>query len=262
MSMASKLAERARAGKPIRIGLIGAGKFGSMFLSQAPRALGLHVAGIADLDIDRARRATTAVGWPSEKISAKSIEEALGCGGSFLTDDANALIAADGIEVIVEATGNPGAGIAHALACCKHGRHDGQCGGGRAGGTSSCPSCFRSRDHLLPRLRRSAGPHRGAGRVGARVRFRDCLRGQGYEVPACLSQLDAGDRLGPLRLHRGPGRCGRLQRKDVQLVSRRDEVGDRDGGRGQRHGARRSGRRPRFSGMRRRRSAVGLATKR
>ena len=58
MSMASKLAERARAGKPVRIGLIGAGKFGSMFLSQAPRTTGLHVAGIADLDIDRARRAT------------------------------------------------------------------------------------------------------------------------------------------------------------------------------------------------------------
>jgi predicted homoserine dehydrogenase-like protein len=123
MSMASKLAERSRAGKPVRIGLIGAGKFGSMFLSQAPRAPGLHVAGIADLDIDRARRATAAIGWSSERIRAKSIEEALDSGGSFLTDDANALIAADGIDVIVEATGNPGAGIAHALACCKHGRH-------------------------------------------------------------------------------------------------------------------------------------------
>jgi predicted homoserine dehydrogenase-like protein len=123
MSMASKLAERSRAGKPVRIGLIGAGKFGSMFLSQAPRAPGLHVAGIADLDIDRARRATAAIGWSSERIRAKSIEEALDSGGSFLTDDANALIAADGIDVIVEATGNPGAGIAHALACSKHGRH-------------------------------------------------------------------------------------------------------------------------------------------
>jgi predicted homoserine dehydrogenase-like protein len=44
-------------------------------------------------------------------------------GKTFLTEDAGALIAADGIDVIVEATGNPAAGIRHALACCEHKRH-------------------------------------------------------------------------------------------------------------------------------------------
>ena len=43
MSMALKLAGRAQAEKPIRVGLIGAGKFGTMFLSQALRTPGLHV---------------------------------------------------------------------------------------------------------------------------------------------------------------------------------------------------------------------------
>ncbi|UHC18118.1 SAF domain-containing protein [Methylobacterium currus] len=123
MSLYHKLAARAEAGHPVRIGVIGAGKFGSMFLSQAPRTPGLHVVGIADLDPQRAKAALARVGWPAERSEARSIAEAMRQGTTFLTDDAEALIAADGIEVIVEATGHPGAGIRHALACCRHKRH-------------------------------------------------------------------------------------------------------------------------------------------
>ncbi|KMO43045.1 flagellar basal body P-ring biosynthesis protein FlgA [Methylobacterium tarhaniae] len=123
MSLYHKLAARAAAGNPVRIGVIGAGKFGSMFLSQAPRTPGLHVVGIADLDPQRARAALARVGWPAERYAAKSAAEAMRNGTTFLTDDAEGLIAADGIEVIVEATGHPGAGIRHALACCRHRRH-------------------------------------------------------------------------------------------------------------------------------------------
>ena len=123
MSLYHKLAARAAAGNPVRIGAIGAGKFGSMFLSQAPRTPGLHVVGIADLDPQRARAALARVDWPAERYGARSVAEALREGTTFLTDDAEGLIAADGIEVIVEATGHPGAGIRHALACCRHKRH-------------------------------------------------------------------------------------------------------------------------------------------
>ncbi|SEP43678.1 Predicted homoserine dehydrogenase, contains C-terminal SAF domain [Methylobacterium sp. ap11] len=123
MSLYHKLAARAEAGNPVRIGVIGAGKFGSMFLSQAPRTPGLHVVGIADLDPQRARAALARVDWPAERYGARSVAEALREGTTFLTDDAEGLIAADGIEVIVEATGHPGAGIRHALACCRHKRH-------------------------------------------------------------------------------------------------------------------------------------------
>jgi predicted homoserine dehydrogenase-like protein len=123
MSLYHKLAARAEAGNPVRIGVIGAGKFGSMFLSQAPRTPGLHVVGIADLDPQRARAALARVGWPAERSEARSVAEAMRRGTTFLTDDAEGLIASDGIEVIVEATGHPGAGIRHALACCRHRRH-------------------------------------------------------------------------------------------------------------------------------------------
>ncbi|BAQ47482.1 MULTISPECIES: NAD(P)H-dependent oxidoreductase [Methylobacterium] len=123
MSLYHKLAARAAAGNPVRIGVIGAGKFGSMFLSQAPRTPGLHVVGIADLDPQRARSALARVDWPAERYGAGSVAEALREGTTFITDDAEGLIASDGIEVIVEATGHPGAGIRHALACCRHKRH-------------------------------------------------------------------------------------------------------------------------------------------
>ena len=123
MSMALKLADRAQAGKPIRVGLIGAGKFGTMFLSQAQRTPGLHVVGVADLDLDRARRAFAMIGAAPDRAAARSIGDALAGGLTFLTDDALALIAAEGLEVIVEATGNPAAGIGHALACCRRQRH-------------------------------------------------------------------------------------------------------------------------------------------
>ena len=123
MSLFAKLAARAEAGNPVRVGLIGAGKFGSMFLSQGPRTPGLHIVGIADLDVARARQSCARVGWPAERYAAASFQQALCKGSTCIVDDADTLIAADGIDIIVEATGNPAAGIRHALICCKHRRH-------------------------------------------------------------------------------------------------------------------------------------------
>ena len=123
MSLFGKLKALEKAGTPVRVGVIGAGKFGSMFLSQGPRTPGLHIVGIADLDAGRAREAAVRVGWPAERLSAASFGQALRDGTTFVTEDAEALIAADGIDVIVEATGHPSAGIRHALLCCRHRRH-------------------------------------------------------------------------------------------------------------------------------------------
>ncbi|MGE4221472.1 MAG: Gfo/Idh/MocA family oxidoreductase, partial [Alphaproteobacteria bacterium] len=55
---------------PIRVGVIGAGKFGSMFLAQAPRTPGLHVVGVADLDPARARAALARTGWFQDRYAA------------------------------------------------------------------------------------------------------------------------------------------------------------------------------------------------
>ena len=57
MNLHSKLMAREAEGRPVSVGIIGAGKFASMYLSQAVRTAGVHVAAICDLSPDRARAA-------------------------------------------------------------------------------------------------------------------------------------------------------------------------------------------------------------
>lgn len=123
MNLHHLLQQRHAAGRPVRVGVIGAGKFAAMFLAQAPRVPGLHVMGVCDLDATRARDNLAAIGWPQERFAAASFAQALASGGTHLTEDALALIEAQGMEVVVDATGVPEAGIRHALACCAAGRH-------------------------------------------------------------------------------------------------------------------------------------------
>jgi predicted homoserine dehydrogenase-like protein len=117
------LQQRASEGRPLRVALIGAGKFGSMFLAQARRTPGIHVIAVADLDPQRARASLERVGWASERFSARSFEEARKHGTTCVTEDAPAAIASDAVEIVIEATGSPAAGVRHALACCGHGKH-------------------------------------------------------------------------------------------------------------------------------------------
>ncbi|MEJ8572153.1 NAD(P)H-dependent oxidoreductase [Microbaculum marinum] len=112
MNLMALLAARREAGAPVRVGLIGAGKFGSMFLAQVPTIVGLDVSAIADLDIEKAKAACRTVGWSEERLEATAFGE-----------DGLALCDRDDVEVVIEATGNPRAGIAHALAAFEAGKH-------------------------------------------------------------------------------------------------------------------------------------------
>ena len=111
MNLHQLLDARRAAGKPVRVALIGAGKFGSMFLAQVPHTPGLEVPIIVDRDLARAREACRTVGWDAARIAATTF-----------TDD-SARATSDAIEVIVEATGNPAAGISHARAAIAAGKH-------------------------------------------------------------------------------------------------------------------------------------------
>jgi len=123
MNLHAKLREREAAGHPVTVGVIGAGKFGAMFLAQARLTTGMHIVGVADLNVDRARRQLDTVGWPQASYAARSLDDAHAKRATLVTDDAMALITDPRIEVIVEATGIPGAGIAHALAAIAQGKH-------------------------------------------------------------------------------------------------------------------------------------------
>ena len=115
MNLSSMLAARAAGGRPVRIGLIGAGKFGSMVLAQAQRIAGLHVVGIADLDSAKVKASLQRVGWPAERYSSSSIGDAVKSGKTAIVNDAGELFACAEIDCVIEATGHPIAGVRHAL---------------------------------------------------------------------------------------------------------------------------------------------------
>ena len=98
--------------KHVNVTLIGAGKFGSMFLSQAPYTKGLNVFTICDLNIDRAKKACREVGWNEDRIN-----------NVIFTEDFEKAINNDEVDVVVEATGHPSSGIKHARECFKYGKH-------------------------------------------------------------------------------------------------------------------------------------------
>jgi predicted homoserine dehydrogenase-like protein len=112
MNLQALLAARVDANKPVRVGLIGAGKFGSMFLAQVPSIKGLEVAVIADRDVERAKAACRTVGWEPPRIVR-----------TLFVDDGRAACTDERVEVVIEATGDPGAGIAHAITAIEAGKH-------------------------------------------------------------------------------------------------------------------------------------------
>jgi len=123
MSLHNRLQQRAAEGRPVRIGLIGAGKFGAMYLAQIPRTPGVQLVAIADLSPDAARVNLERVGWQRERAAASSVQEALKNGTTWITDDWQAVTREPSIDIVVECTGNPIAAVDHCLDAFAHGKH-------------------------------------------------------------------------------------------------------------------------------------------
>jgi predicted homoserine dehydrogenase-like protein len=123
MNLRRLLEARAAAARPVRVVLVGAGKFGSMYLSQARRTPGVHLLAVCDLAPARAREALARVGWQPDSYAARSLDEAARAFTTCVTDDTDAAIAHPATEVVIDATGSPAAGIDHVLACCRHRKH-------------------------------------------------------------------------------------------------------------------------------------------
>jgi predicted homoserine dehydrogenase-like protein len=121
VNLYAKLQERRD--KPLRVGLIGAGKFAAMYIAQVPKTPGVHLVGIADIAPDYARQNLARVGWKPEQYGAQSFEQALKTGQTFLTDDWQKLVAHPAVDIVIEATGNPPAAVEHALAAFRNHKH-------------------------------------------------------------------------------------------------------------------------------------------
>ncbi len=112
LSLPLPLQDRLTRQGPIRTALIGAGKFASMFLAQLPTSPHIRLTAIADLDPERARKSCRQTGLDAGLL------EAVG-----FYNDALEMIEQCDAEVVIDATGHPLAGIAHARAAAHHGRH-------------------------------------------------------------------------------------------------------------------------------------------
>ena len=189
MNLQSLLAARVAAGKPVRVGLIGAGKFGSMFLAQVPSITGLDIAVIADLDPERAKAACRTVGWDAARIARTRFAER---GRDACGDER--------VEVVVEATGDP-ARRHRPRARSDRGektyRH-GQCRSRRARRRLARTEGPRRRRDLFHGLRRSAGADCRNGRLGARGGLQRRGGGQGHQISAGLSHGHAGRAFGSI----------------------------------------------------------------
>jgi predicted homoserine dehydrogenase-like protein len=123
LNLYTKLKQRAAQGKPLRVGVIGAGKFGTMYIAQVPKTPGVHLVGIADLSPDDVRENLTRVGWDTARYGAASLEAALKEGRTHVSDDWQALVSHPAIDIVIESTGNPTAAVEHTLAAFKNGKH-------------------------------------------------------------------------------------------------------------------------------------------
>jgi predicted homoserine dehydrogenase-like protein len=122
-----RLAEReAEFGRPIRIGLVGAGQMGRGYVAQTRRMTGMEVVAIADIDVDRARGAFASVGI--DKVvdggATSDLSQAVHDGRYVVTSDAEQLLRLP-VDIVVEATGVPDIGARVAMEALFAGKHVG-----------------------------------------------------------------------------------------------------------------------------------------
>ena len=226
--------------------MIGAGKFGAMYIAQVPRTPGVHLVGIADLSPDSARKNLERVGWPKESYEASSLDAAIREKRTHLSEDWEALVAHPAIDIIIESTGNPPAAVEHALAAFRNGKHvvmvtveaDAFCGpllarkAAEAGVVYSL--AYGDQPALICDLvdwARTAG-------------FPVVAAGRGHKWLPHYAQSTPDTVWGYYGLTPEQAKAGGPEPEDVQFLPRRLEAGDRDERGVQRHRTHACARRP------------------
>ena len=126
-ALVTELKARAEAGKPVTIGLAGAGQMGTDIIVQLSRMPGLMLGAVSEVDASRAVDAALLAGHARENIvvakTSDEIDRAIDAGRLAITDDLAKLAAAGRIDVVIDATGNPNTGTSFALAAIRNGKH-------------------------------------------------------------------------------------------------------------------------------------------
>jgi predicted homoserine dehydrogenase-like protein len=126
MIVDTALRERETTGRPIRVGMVGAGATGrAIALQLATPAPGIRLVAIANrtpVHAERAFREAGMTAWCHAGSSGEA-ETAIARGIPVLTDDPSVLTACNGIDVLVEVTGTIEAAARVTLDAFSHGKH-------------------------------------------------------------------------------------------------------------------------------------------
>ena len=124
--MRDRLSRLDEEGRPIRVSIVGCGRFGSMMIAQIKRSPGMTVAVACDLDRRRAEAALRSAGYdadgPAGPGSPARVNDAIRQGKPAPTESAEIAIQAE-VDVVVEATGDPDSGAQHAHQAIGAGKH-------------------------------------------------------------------------------------------------------------------------------------------
>ncbi len=127
MSLTAALAQRAAQGRPVRVGLIGAGEMGTDIVTQLGLMPGLTLAVLAEMRVDQAWAALDVAGTSRGRAlacrDAGGADDAIEAGRIAIVEDATIACTAGLVDVIIDATGNPGVGAELSLLAIRHGKH-------------------------------------------------------------------------------------------------------------------------------------------
>lgn len=125
--LAKDLSDRARAGKPVRVGLVGSGEMGTDIVTRAAMMDGVDVAAICEINVPSAHKAVEIAhregGHGQDAGTADEINAAIENGKTAITDKTDALLESGLIDVVIDATGIPAVGAEIGLHAMERGKH-------------------------------------------------------------------------------------------------------------------------------------------
>ena len=125
--LAKDLAGRADSGKPIRIGLVGAGEMGTDIVSRVAHMRGIEIGAISELKAGAAAKSVEIAYGNIDRVQEVSTADAANAameqGKVAVTNNVNALLEAGLIDVVVDATGIPAVGAEIGLQAMERGKH-------------------------------------------------------------------------------------------------------------------------------------------
>jgi predicted homoserine dehydrogenase-like protein len=127
MAYRERLLDReSTTGRPVRVGLVGAGQMGRGFVAQVRKIAGMEVVAVADIDVQRATGALKAAGIENVVTGDDhdKLTSVVADGGTVAVNDSSLLTALP-VDMVIDATGVPEIGAQIALRSLLSGKHVG-----------------------------------------------------------------------------------------------------------------------------------------